>query len=102
MATGPWHQARRAEQVKPQAAFQLRQEGLQATTSHRECLRSSQGLPKRLHPIRQAGSKLPRLRLPRCCYRMKSVAVELGVHEHTVGKWRRRFLKDRCDGLLDE
>jgi transposase len=26
---------------------------------------------------------------------------ELGIHEHTVGKWRR-FLKDRCDGLLDE
>ena len=32
----------------------------------------------------------------------KSVATELGIHEHTVGKWRRRFLKDRCDGLLDE
>ena len=32
----------------------------------------------------------------------KSVAAELGVHEHTVGKWRRRFLTDRCDGLLDE
>src|SRR4030081_598402 len=32
----------------------------------------------------------------------KSVAVELGVHEHTVGKWRRRFLKDRIEGLLDE
>ena len=32
----------------------------------------------------------------------KAVAAELGVHEHTVGKWRRRFLKDRCDGLLDE
>ena len=32
----------------------------------------------------------------------KSVAAELGVHEHTVGKWRRRFLQDRCDGLLDE
>jgi transposase len=32
----------------------------------------------------------------------KSVAAELGVHEHTVGKWRRRLLKDRCDGLLDE
>jgi len=30
------------------------------------------------------------------------VAAELGLHEHTVGKWRRRFLKDRCDGLLDE
>ena len=32
----------------------------------------------------------------------KDVAVELGLHEHTVGKWRRRFLKDRCEGLLDE
>src|SRR5436189_332215 len=32
----------------------------------------------------------------------KSVAAELGIHEHTVGKWRRRFLKDRCDGMLDE
>src|ERR1700752_2270203 len=32
----------------------------------------------------------------------KSVAAELGIHEHTVGKWRRRFLKDRCEGLLDE
>lgn len=32
----------------------------------------------------------------------KVVAAELGVHEHTVGKWRRRFLIDRIDGLLDE
>ena len=24
----------------------------------------------------------------------KAVAAELGVHEHTVGKWRRRFLAD--------
>jgi transposase len=32
----------------------------------------------------------------------KSVATELGLHEHTVGKWRRRFLKDRIEGLLDE
>jgi transposase len=32
----------------------------------------------------------------------KSVAAELGLHEHAAGKWRRRFLKDRCDGLLDE
>ena len=31
----------------------------------------------------------------------KDVAIELGVHEHTVGKWRRRFLKDRCEGLLE-
>src|SRR5436305_6445381 len=32
----------------------------------------------------------------------KSVASELGVHEHTVGKWRRRVLEDRIEGLLDE
>src|SRR4029453_9793477 len=32
----------------------------------------------------------------------KDVAAELGFHEHTVGKWRRRFLKDRVEGLLDE
>jgi hypothetical protein len=28
----------------------------------------------------------------------KVVAVELGVHEHPVGKWRRRFLKDCTEG----
>jgi transposase len=32
----------------------------------------------------------------------KEVAERLGVHEHTVGKWRRRFVKDRVEGLTDE
>jgi transposase len=32
----------------------------------------------------------------------KSVAAERDAHEHTIGKWRRGFLKDRCDGLLDQ
>lgn len=32
----------------------------------------------------------------------KEVARRLGVHEHTVGKWRRRFVKDRIEGLSDE
>lgn len=32
----------------------------------------------------------------------KEVGVELGLHEHTVGKWRRRFLKNRVGGILDE
>lgn len=32
----------------------------------------------------------------------KEVAAELGVGEHMVGKWRRRFLHGRIDGLLDE
>lgn len=30
------------------------------------------------------------------------VADRLGVARMTVGKWRRRFLERRCDGLLDE
>ncbi len=30
------------------------------------------------------------------------VARRVGVHEATVGKWRRRFLERRLDGLLDE
>ena len=32
----------------------------------------------------------------------KAASSELGVHEHTVGKWRRRFLENRLDGLSDE
>jgi transposase len=30
------------------------------------------------------------------------VAAELGVHPKTVGKWRRRFLERRLDGLSDD
>jgi transposase len=30
------------------------------------------------------------------------VAAELGVHAKTVGKWRRRFLERRLDGLWDD
>jgi transposase len=30
-----------------------------------------------------------------------AVARELGVIEHTVGKWRKRFVKDAIDGLCD-
>lgn len=32
----------------------------------------------------------------------KEVGTWLGVDEHTVGKWRRRFVKDRIEGLTDE
>ena len=31
----------------------------------------------------------------------KAVGAELGGHEHTVGKWCRRFLKDPIEGLDD-
>ena len=32
----------------------------------------------------------------------KDVAERLGVHEHTIGKWRRRFVKGGLEGLIDE
>lgn len=32
----------------------------------------------------------------------KSVAARLGCSENTVGKWRRRFVEHRLDGLTDE
>jgi transposase len=32
----------------------------------------------------------------------RDVAAQLGTHEDTVGKWRRRFLARRLDGLTDE
>ncbi|MGZ2464866.1 IS630 family transposase [Sinorhizobium medicae] len=32
----------------------------------------------------------------------KEVGAQLGVHEHTVGKWRRRFVNYRIEGLTDE
>ena len=31
----------------------------------------------------------------------KAVAEKLGTSRVTAGKWRRRFLDQRCDGLLD-
>lgn len=32
----------------------------------------------------------------------KEIAGRLEVHEHPVGKWRRRFVKGRIEGLTDE
>ena len=31
-----------------------------------------------------------------------AVSAEMGLCKQTVGKWRRRFLEQRLDGLLDE
>src|SRR5882762_2434225 len=54
--------------------------------------RVARSMSERCRIILRCGDGLP----------SKVVAIELGVHEHTVGKWRRRFLKDRIEGLLDE
>ena len=54
--------------------------------------RVARSLSERCRIILRCGDGLP----------SKIVAAELGVYEHTVGKWRRRFLKARVEGLLDE
>jgi len=57
----------------------------------------------RRHRVARSISERCRIIL-RCAdgFPSKVVAAKLGIHEHTVGKWRRRFLKDRIEGLLDE
>ena len=62
-------------------------------------------LERRVRRRRVARSMADRCRMIlRCADGLtnKAVATELGVHEHTVGKWRRRYLKERIDGLSDE
>lgn len=52
----------------------------------------------------------PRSLLDRCrkilsCadrHESKKVARQIGLHEHTVGKWRRRLVTSRMEGLTDE
>ena len=66
----PGHEGCHPEPVQPQAALQLRQECLQATTPHRERLLPAQGLPPYRHSLRQAGAELPRLHLSRRRYRL--------------------------------
>jgi len=51
-------------------------------------------LERQVRRRRVARSMSERCRIVlRCadCIASKVVAAELGVHEHTVGKWRRRF-----------
>ena len=34
--------------------------------------------------------------------RSKEIGGRIGVHEHTVGKWRRQFAEKRIEGLSDD
>src|SRR3979411_2491458 len=54
--------------------------------------RMARSMSERCRIILRCGDGLP----------SKIVAAEFGVHERTVRKWRRRYLKDRIEGLVDE
>lgn len=56
----------------------------------------------RQHSVEQ--SRALRARIVLLCAQQQSnqqVAQALGIHHHTVGKWRARFVQDGLDGLLD-
>src|SRR5262247_2698716 len=72
---------------------------LTLTTDERETLvrwarraKSSQALAQRCKIVLACADGLPNTK----------VAAELGVHPDTVGKWRRRFIRQRLEGLVDE
>src|SRR5215211_5430836 len=72
---------------------------LTLTSAERETLtrwsrrqKSSQALAQRCKIVLVCADGLPNT----------EVAAELGVHPDTVGKWRRRFIRQRLDGLVDE
>jgi transposase len=62
-------------------------------------------LERQVRRQRAARSLSERCRIILACAeggQSKVVAERLGICEGTVGKWRRRFLESRIDGLLDE
>lgn len=62
-------------------------------------------LERQVRRQRVARSLSERCRIILACgqgLQSKAVAKRLGICERTVGKWRRRFMRDRIDGLLDE
>ena len=76
-----------------------RLEALALTDAERSELTALASRPKTAQALAQ------RARIILACaegHENKTVSSELGVHAMTVGKWRRRFLSQRVDGLRDE
>jgi transposase-like protein len=76
-----------------------RLEALNATDAERSELTSLVARPK------TAQALASRARIILACadgLENKDVARQLGVHPHAVGKWRRRFLAQRIEGLHDD
>jgi hypothetical protein len=56
-------------------------------------------------PLKSAQALAARARIIRACaedLENQAVGDQLGLHPQTVGKWRRRFLVLRVEGLRDE
>ena len=72
---------------------------IELTASEREQLES---WSRRLTTARALAERSRIVLLVADGLRTGEVADRLGVHRNTVAKWRRRFLAERLDGLVDE
>src|SRR5712672_831689 len=77
---------------RPMAALVLSDAERDQLTRWARRAKSSQALALRSRIVLACAEGTPSL----------EVAARLGVHEDTVGKWRRRFVARRLDGLADE
>ncbi len=76
---------------RPKASLELTEKERSTLQRLARRRKTNQGLATRARIILRCSSGLNN----------KQVAEQLGVRQHTVGKWRSRFISDRLDALID-
>ncbi len=77
---------------RPKAELQLTADERKTLVGWSRRAKSSQALALRCKIVLACADGIPN----------KQVAIEVGVHPDTVGKWRGRFVARRLNGLVDE
>ena len=88
----PWDDSFVAERGRPTAELVLTDEERSTLTRWTRRRKSAQALALRSRIVLGCAEGLSN----------KAVAARERVSQPTVGKWRRRFVEARCDGLVDE
>src|SRR5262245_41138280 len=89
---GGWDDSRMVSRGRPVSELVLTDEEHKTLTRWARRRKSSQALALRSRIVLGCAQGLTN----------KEVAAQEGVSQPTVGKWRRRFVEARCDGLVDE
>ena len=89
---GGWDDSRMASRGRPKAELVLTEEERETLTRWARRRKSSQALALRSRIVLGCAEGLSN----------KEVAARERVAQPTVGKWRRRFVEARCDGLVDD